>query len=86
MAGPLFVRGDEVTFHPVEEADLDFLQEVVNHPAVRPGVASTDPVNGADEREWFESLGEDGVNFLVRVDGERVDVERYGLLVEEWDG
>jgi RimJ/RimL family protein N-acetyltransferase len=31
----------------------------------------------ADEREWFESLGEDGVQFLLRVDGDRVGTIGY---------
>lgn len=72
MSGPLFMEAERVTFHPVEAADLEFLQELINRPDVREGVAATDPVNMADEREWFESQGEDGVQFLLRANGDRV--------------
>jgi RimJ/RimL family protein N-acetyltransferase len=84
MSGPVFMEADAVTFHPVEEDDLDFLQTTINHPDVREGIASTQPVNAADEREWFESLGEDGVQFLLRVDGDRVGTISYRQFNEEW--
>lgn len=72
MPGPIFREGDRVTLHPVEEGDLEFLQETLNHPEVRPGIAATDPINLEQERDWFESFVEDdSVQFLVCADGER---------------
>ncbi|WP_459192644.1 GNAT family N-acetyltransferase [Halosimplex sp. J119] len=84
MSGPVFMEAERVTFHPVEEADLEFLQTIINHPEVREGLASTRPINMADEREWFESLGEDGVQFLLRVDGERVGTISFRDVSGEW--
>ena len=84
MSAPLFIEAARVTFHPVEEDDLDFLQELINHPDVREGLAATDPVNTADEREWFESLGDDGVQFLLRADGERVGTISFRLVSDAW--
>ncbi|WP_123532830.1 GNAT family N-acetyltransferase [Halosimplex salinum] len=84
MSGPVFMTAERVTFHPVAEDDLPFLQEIINDPDVREGLAATDPTSMADEREWFESLGEDGVQFLMRVDGERVGTISYRGVSEEW--
>ena len=73
MTAPLFIEGETVTLHPVEEDDAEFLQRLVNHPDVRRGIGATDPVTMVEEREYVESVGEDeGVQFLVRADGERV--------------
>jgi ribosomal-protein-alanine N-acetyltransferase len=83
MPGPVFMRGNAVTFHPVEEDDLEFLQELINHPDVREGISSTRPVSMADEREWFES-DEEGVQFLVAADGERVGTMSFRATSDEW--
>lgn len=78
------MEADRVTFHPVEEDDLEFLQSLIDHPEVREGLAATEPRNMADEREWYESLGEDGVQFLLRADGERVGTISFRQFHEEW--
>lgn len=78
------MEGEDVTFHPIEEDDLEFLQSIINHPRVREGLASTRPINMADEREWFESLGEDGVQFLLRAEGDRVGTISFRQFNEEW--
>jgi len=73
MGSPVFLEGDSVTLHPVEEADAEFLQRLVNDPQVRPGIGATEPVTLAEEREFVESVGDgDDVQFLVRAGGERV--------------
>ncbi|QLH77979.1 GNAT family N-acetyltransferase [Halosimplex rubrum] len=84
MSGPVFMEAERVTFHPIEEDDLEFFRDLINHPEVREGLAATEPVNMADEREWFESLGEDGVQFCLRVDGERVGTVSFRQFSEEW--
>ncbi|MFC7139535.1 GNAT family N-acetyltransferase [Halosimplex aquaticum] len=84
MSGPLFMEAETVSFHPVEEDDLEFLQTIINHPEVREGIASTRPINMDGEREWFESLGDDGVQFLLRVDGERVGTISFREVNGEW--
>lgn len=73
MDSPVFLEGGTVTLHPVEEADAEFLQRLVNDPRVRRPIGGTEPVSLAAEREYVESIGEsDDVQFLVRADGERV--------------
>ncbi len=78
------MAAERVTFHPVEESDLEFFRDLINHPEVREGLAATEPVNMTDEREWFESLGEDGVQFCLRADGERVGTVSFRQFSEEW--
>ncbi|QPV63394.1 GNAT family N-acetyltransferase [Halosimplex litoreum] len=84
MSGPVFMEAERVTFHPVEEDDLEFFRDMINHPEVREGLSATEPRNMADEREWFESLGEDGVQFCLRVDGERVGTVSFRGVSEQW--
>jgi len=78
------MAAERVTFHPVEEDDLEFFRDLINHPEVREGLSATEPRNMADEREWFESLGEDGVQFCLRVDGERVGTISFRQFHEGW--
>ena len=72
MPGPVFLHGDSVTLHPVEEEDLDFLQEAVNDPAVRVPLGSSDPRNARQQEERFENDDDEGTELLVAADGERV--------------
>jgi RimJ/RimL family protein N-acetyltransferase len=74
MPGPVFVPGDRVDLHTVEETDLDFLQRYVNHPGVWRFLGRPDPVNREQERDFFETVvceGE-GVHLLVCAGDERV--------------
>lgn len=87
MPGPVFLRGDAVTLHPIEPADAPFLAELVNHPEVRAGTAQTAPMSVADEREWIETLDEhnpDGFNFLVCADGDPVGTVGSLDVAQEW--
>lgn len=74
MPGPVFIPGDSVDLHTIEEEDLDFLQESVNDPQVWRRIGRTRPVNGQQERDFFEEVvgGDDGVHLLVCADGEPV--------------
>lgn len=67
MPGPLFLDGDAVDLHTVEEEDIPFLQEVINDPAVRRYVSRFEPANEVQEREWFEEYvsGDDATVLLV---------------------
>lgn len=70
MLGPIFLDGDVVELRTVETDDAEFLQQTVNDPRVRHRIAASEPKNRTDEREWIESLGDEGgVHFLVCVDG-----------------
>ncbi|MFB6094419.1 MAG: GNAT family N-acetyltransferase [Halanaeroarchaeum sp.] len=70
MPGPRFLEGDRVTLHPIEEEDVPFLQEMINDPAVRRYLSRSEPLNMAQEREWFETVVSDdeGVVLLVVTD------------------
>jgi RimJ/RimL family protein N-acetyltransferase len=86
MPGPVFLHGETVTLHPVEEADLDFCRELVNHPDVRRTLGMSDPTNAHQEEEWFENANEnDGeIPFLVVADDDRVG--QIGFHVRDhWD-
>lgn len=86
MPGPVFREGGQVELRTVEEEDLDFLQRLRNDPRVRAGLGSADPVNGEEEREWFESITDDGdVHLLICVDGEAVGSIGCHVESEVWD-
>lgn len=82
MPGPVFMRGEDIAFHPVEEEDLEFLQKLINHPEVRRGINATQPLSMADEREWFESEDHDG--FLVSADGDPVGTIGFTDVIDTW--
>jgi len=73
MPSPVFLDGETVTLHPVEEDDAHFLQRLVNDPRVRRGIGTVEPTSLAEEQDYVESVGEgDGTQFLVRADGDRI--------------
>lgn len=75
MPGPVFLESDTVELRTIEEEDLDFLQETINHPNVRRTIGNRSPINGEQEQEWFEERASgdgDGVELLVCRDGEAV--------------
>ena len=76
MPGPVFIDGDRVELRTVEEEDLDFLQELINDPAIRRSLVNRSPVNGQQEQEWFEESASaednDDVDLLICRDGDAV--------------
>ena len=80
MPGPVFLRGDGVTLHPVEEDDYDFFQRNGNHPEVRPGFGGGSPVGADDVADRIENMqDDDSETFLVCTDGGDADsVDRVG--------
>jgi RimJ/RimL family protein N-acetyltransferase len=89
MPGPVFLRGETVTLHPIEEDDLAFLRSQLNDPRVWRTISHRDPTNAHQEREWWESLDErDGVDLLIaaEIDGERAPVGHigYGDVQANW--
>lgn len=66
MPGPLFLDGEVVELRTIEHEDVEFLQQLINDPAVRQSLQSVDPVTNQQEAQWVESLAEaDGWHFLV---------------------
>jgi RimJ/RimL family protein N-acetyltransferase len=76
MPRATFVEGDRVSLHPIEEEDLAFVAEGVNHPQIRPLVGQWFPTPLAREHRYFEEMNErvDAVQVLVTADDERVGV------------
>jgi RimJ/RimL family protein N-acetyltransferase len=73
MPGALFQTSGQVELRTIEPEDADFLRRVVNDPQVRRSLAAVEPVNGPQEEEWIESIGESGdTKLLVCVDGDAV--------------
>ncbi|WP_152040728.1 GNAT family N-acetyltransferase [Salinigranum salinum] len=71
-----FVEGERVSLHPLEEDDLAFVTEGVNHPQVRTPVGQSFPTSLARERRYLSELNErtDAVQLLVTADGDRAGV------------
>ncbi|WP_123532832.1 GNAT family N-acetyltransferase [Halosimplex salinum] len=92
MPGPVFLRGDGVTLHPVEESDVDFCTRLVNDPEVRHGLSIARPKRHDEEREFRVEADDDVVPFVVcagdvaddPADGERLaspdDSDRVGVV------
>lgn len=85
MPGPVFLDGDRVTLRPIEEDDLEFLQTQINDPRIWRAIGRSRPVNGEQEREFFENVvcGDDTVNFLVAADS--TPIGTIGLHSIEWE-
>lgn len=82
MAGPVFLDGEVVDLRTIEHEDVEFMQQLVNDPAVRHSVQNVDPISEQQETEWVDSLSDaDGWHFLV-CDGET----RVGIIgLNEYD-
>jgi RimJ/RimL family protein N-acetyltransferase len=67
MPGPAFCRGDAVALHPIEEADLPFVQRHSNDPAIRAGLTTATPQNAYEAEQAHERHQDDdsGVGLLV---------------------
>jgi RimJ/RimL family protein N-acetyltransferase len=61
-----FLVGDDCSLHPLDEAHLPFLRDLLNDPRVRRTMYEHTPRTLHRQREWWESLGEsDEVHLLV---------------------
>ncbi|WP_255198314.1 GNAT family N-acetyltransferase [Halorarius litoreus] len=72
MPGPVFLAGETVDLHPIEEEDLPFVQRLINDERVRTTLAAYAPKNRLQEQAWLESHDDDNVRLLVCVDGDLV--------------
>ncbi|MFB6208929.1 MAG: GNAT family N-acetyltransferase [Candidatus Nanohaloarchaea archaeon] len=80
MPGAVFLEGDKVNLRTVEEEDLEFLRNGVNHPEVRVYMGNRKPQNLEDEREFFEEVicSEDSLQLLICRGEERVGIVKLG--------
>lgn len=65
MPGPVFLRGETVDLHPIEEEDLPFAQRLVNDERVRRTLAVYAPKNRTQEEAWLDSHDDDNVRLLA---------------------
>ena len=56
MPGPVFMHGESVDLHVIEEEDLPFLQETINHPDVWLTLGRASPVTEQDEATFYEQV------------------------------
>ncbi|MFC6952378.1 GNAT family protein [Halorubellus litoreus] len=80
MPGAVFLRGDRVSLHTIEEGDLDLLNENVNDPRVRRPLTSATPTTMRSTEEFYEDVvsDDDSVNLLVCVEGNDGNPEAVG--------
>ncbi|WP_255151190.1 GNAT family N-acetyltransferase [Halorarius halobius] len=80
MPGPVFLAGDAVALHPIEEDDLEFTQRYSNDPRIRHGLTTSEPQNAYETQQRHEqhSDTDDGVGLLVVPDGTD---EPVGIIV-----
>ena len=75
MSRSVFIEGDSVDLRTIEEDDIEFLQESINHPAVRQYAGGDLPYNRQRyEEEWFDPISDGEFVELLVCDGD----ERLG--------
>lgn len=84
MAPGPFLHGETVSLHPLDEDDLPFARDGINDPRVRSGLAGSTPQTLADERDWYESLGDGDYPFVVCNGDERVGIVGLHEGDEPW--
>jgi RimJ/RimL family protein N-acetyltransferase len=85
MPGPVFLRGDRVDLHVIEEEDLPFLQRLINDPRVWRSLFQVTPKRMADEEEFLEATREDTeAHFLVCDDGDPVGTVGLTGMTHHW--
>ena len=76
MAGTVFLEGENINLRTIEEEDLEFLRNGVNHPEVRFYMGNRIPQNLETEQKFFENVlsNEEDVHLLICKDKERVGI------------
>jgi len=76
MPGTVFLEGEKVNLRTVEEEDIEFLRDGVNHPDVRVHMGNRRPQNLENEEDFFEEQICDGdaVHLLISRDEERLGI------------
>ncbi len=76
MPGPIFIRGDGVDLHPVDEEDLPFLQEVINDPSIWLTLGRARPATLKDEEDFYEHAvqADNQEHLIIATDGEAVGI------------
>lgn len=88
MPGAVFLPGDRVSLHTIEEGDLDLLNRNVNDPRVRRPLTNASATTMAETEAFYEDVvcDDDGVNLLICAhDREERDDENGSVDGEEGD-
>lgn len=87
MPGPVFMSGDRVALHTVEEADLDAFARARSDPDIRMPLSIDTPQNREGLESFFEETvsDEEGAWFVATVDEETVGAAMFPE-VRESDG
>jgi RimJ/RimL family protein N-acetyltransferase len=80
MPGAVFLLGDRVSLHTIEEADLELLNRNANDPRVRRPLTSASATTIAETEEFYETVvcDDDGLNLLICDEDEDGDPEGVG--------
>lgn len=72
MPGSVYLQNDTLTLQTIEEADLPFLRDLINDPAVRRFLPTRPPRNLEQEHEFYDTVvcSDDSVTLLICVDDE----------------
>lgn len=86
MTESIFKKRDGVTLRPVEESDLEFLQELIQHRGVRNTIGRPPiPINKKEEEEHLEKVAsnDDAAYFLIEYKGDKAGtISIHGLETE----
>jgi RimJ/RimL family protein N-acetyltransferase len=76
MSGTVFLEGDSINLRTIEEDDIEFLRDGVNHPDVRVYMGKRRPQNLENEEEFFEEqvCGEETVHLMISKDDEKLGI------------
>lgn len=76
MPGTAFLEGDDIKLRTIEEEDLEFLRDGVNHPEVRIHMGNRNPQNMENQQEFFDEVicGDESVDLLITREGERLGI------------
>ena len=86
MPGPVFIRGEQVDLHPVDEEDLPFLQRIINDPEVWLTLARATPATMLDEDAFYEETVQSTNNehLIIAVEGEPVGIIGLNDINSTW--
>lgn len=76
MPGAVYLEGDGVVLRTIEEDDLPFLRDAINHPDVRRYLPSRNALNLDGERQFYEEVvvgDEDSLNLLIWAEDPEAD-------------
>lgn len=82
MPGAVYLRDDPLTLRTIEEADLPFLRDLINDPAVRRFLPTRPPRNLAQEREFYDTVvcDDESLTVLICVEDELAGTVGLGPL------